>query len=67
MKKNLFKDLYPKRNPRKLSTLKKINKEGDIKKVIHKNGNFNNVLKYVSLSAVIFLSIYFFVDQIFYY
>ena len=60
MKKNLFKDLYPKRNPRKLSTLKKINKEGEIKKVIHKNGNFNNVLKYVSLSAVIFLSIYFF-------
>jgi len=60
MKKNLFKDLYPKRHPRKLSTLNKINKEGEIQKVIHKNGNFNNVLKYVSLSAVIFLSIYFF-------
>ena len=60
MKKNLFKDLYPKRHPRKLSTLNKINKEGEIQKVIHKYGNFNNVLKYVSLSAVIFLSIYFF-------
>ena len=60
MKKNLSKDLYPKRHPRKLSTLNKINKEGEIQKVIHKNGNFNNVLKYVSLSAVIFLSIYFF-------
>ena len=59
MKKNLFKDLYPKRYPKQLNTLNKINKEVEIKKVIHKNGNFYNLLKYVSLSGVILLSIYF--------
>ena len=59
MKKNLFKDLYPKRYPKQLNTLNKINKEIEIKKVIHKNGNFYNLLKYVSLSGVILLSIYF--------
>ncbi len=58
MEKNLFKDLYPKRGPKKLSTLNKINKEVEVKKVIHKNGNVNNFLKYVSISAVISLSIY---------
>ena len=58
MEKNLFKDLYPKRHPKKLSTLNKINKEVEVKKVIHKNGNVNKFLKYVSLSAVISLSIY---------
>ena len=58
MEKNLFKDLYPKRDPKKLSTLNKINKEVEVKKVIHKNGNVNKFLKYVSLSAVISLSIY---------
>ncbi len=58
MEKNLFKDLYPKRDPKKLSTLNKINKEVEVKKVIHKNGNVNNFFKYVSLSAVISLSIY---------
>ena len=58
MEKNLFKDLYPKRDPKKLSTLNKINKEIEVKKVIHKNGNVNKFLKYVSLSAVISLSIY---------
>ena len=59
MKKNLFKDLYPKRYPKQLNTLNKINKEVEITKVIHKNGNFYNLLKYVSLSGVILLSIYF--------
>ena len=58
MEKNLFKDLYPKRDPKKLSTLNKINKEVEVKKVIHKNGNVNNFFKYVSISAVISLSIY---------
>ena len=58
MEKNLLKDLYPKRDPKKLSTLNKINKEIEVKKVIHKNGNVNKFLKYVSLSAVISLSIY---------
>ena len=59
MKKNLFKDLYPKRYPKQFNTLNKINKEVEIKKVIYKNGNFYNLLKYVSLSGVIFVSIYF--------
>ncbi len=58
MEKNLFKDLYPKRDPKKLITLNKINKEVEVKKVIHKDGNVNNFFKYVSISAVISLSIY---------
>ena len=54
MEKNLFKDLYPKRDPKKLSTLNKINKEIEVKKVIHKNGNVNKFLKYVSFLVDIY-------------